>query len=235
MKHKRDRNNVTRNLEASFMSVDEQGIPIPKTASGVLMSVATYLQATQPPESDPRAALHRQQIKFLSTMGTTLIPEEPQPAVTAAAGNNTVNRRQPSPRRETRTREVTDRIARDRDRENRVIRGNDERTAPEQDNRVTRDRRNRGNHGHEERYQLNEGEDARNAITHNRVTRNRSRRAAQEEESDSSSSEDELEPCGALCFSRRIRETRMPKGFRLTSETPSTMAYRNHPPGWRTT
>ena len=87
--------------------------------------------------------------------------------------------------------------------------------------KTTRDRRNRGNRGHEERYQLNEGEDARNAITHNRVTRNRSRRAAQEEESDSSSSEDELEPYGALCFSRCIRETRMPKGFRVTSETPN--------------
>ena len=43
-----------------------------------------------------------------------------------------------------------------------------------QENRVTRDRRNRGNRGHEEHYQLNEGEDARNAITHNRVTRSRS-------------------------------------------------------------
>ena len=63
------RTTVTRNLENSFMSLDDGGIPIPKTATGALMSVATYLQATQPPENDPRAALHRQQIKFVSMAG----------------------------------------------------------------------------------------------------------------------------------------------------------------------
>ena len=43
------RTTVTRNLEDSFMSQDDAGIPIPKTATDALMSVATYLQAMQPP------------------------------------------------------------------------------------------------------------------------------------------------------------------------------------------
>ena len=46
------------------------------------------------------------------------------------------------------------------------------------------------------------------------------RRATRESSSDDPDSDEEFEPSGALCFSRRIRETRMPKGFRLTSETP---------------
>ena len=51
---------ATRNLDSSIMTEDADGIPIPRTASGALMSLSTYLRATQPPEGDPRAALHRQ-------------------------------------------------------------------------------------------------------------------------------------------------------------------------------
>ena len=64
-----------------------------------------------------------------------------------------------------------------------------------------------------------EGEDARNAITQSKVDRNRFERAAREVSSEDSDSEEEFEPCGALCFSRRIREPRIPKRFRLTSQT----------------
>ena len=78
-----------------------RGVPIPKTATGALMSVATYLQATQPPENDPRAALHRQQIRFVSIAGAELTSEEPpQPAASAAAVNNAPPRHQQSPRHE---------------------------------------------------------------------------------------------------------------------------------------
>ena len=108
------RTTVTRNLEDSFMSQDDAGIPIPKTATGTLMSVATYLQATQPPESDPRAALHRQQIKFVSMASAELIPEEPpQPTAAAMTANDAPPRRQQSPRREPWTRHLDDRAARD--------------------------------------------------------------------------------------------------------------------------
>ena len=38
---------------------------MPKTAPAALMSIGTYLQLTQPPEGDPRANVHRQQMKAL--------------------------------------------------------------------------------------------------------------------------------------------------------------------------
>ena len=57
--------------------------------------------------------------------------------------------------------------------------------------------------------------DARDDITQSRVNRSRRRRAAREEYSDEEASEEEIEPCGALCFTRAIRETRMPNGFKL--------------------
>src|SRR3954470_21446403 len=46
------------------------------------------------------------------------------------------------------------------------------------------------------------------------------RRASREEYSDEQVSDEEIEPCGALCFTRAIRETRMPSGFKLNSTTP---------------
>src|SRR4051812_44827868 len=45
------------------------------------------------------------------------------------------------------------------------------------------------------------------------------RRTAREEYSDKEASEEEIEPCGELCFTRAIRETRMPNGFKLNSTT----------------
>ena len=200
------------------MSLDEEGIPVPKTATGALMSVATYLQATQPLENDPRAALHHQQIKFINMAGAELLPKEPQPAGDAPAGNKTLPRHQRSPRQEPRTRHLSDRVARDQ--EDRVVWVRNDRAARDQEDRATRDRRNRATRGREDRYRLVEGEDARNAITQSKVNRNHSRRAGRDASSEDSDSEEEFEPCGALCFSQRIREARMPKGFRLTSETP---------------
>ena len=97
---------------------------------------------------------------------------------------------------------------------------NNERAARDQENRATCDRRNRATRGWEDRYRLAEGEDGHKAITQSKVDRNRSKRAAREVSSEDSDSVEEFEPCGALCFSRRIREARMPKGFRLTSKTP---------------
>ena len=113
------------------MSLDEEGIPIPRTAIGALMSVAMYLQATQPPEDDSRAALHRRQIKFVNMAGAKLIPEEPpQPEAEVAAANNAPTRRQPSPRHEPRTRRLGDRGARGP--EDRITCVNNERAARDQ-------------------------------------------------------------------------------------------------------
>ena len=57
-----DRTRVTCNLDSSFITEDENGIPVPKTANAAIMSVETYLRLTQPPEGDPRALLHKQKI-----------------------------------------------------------------------------------------------------------------------------------------------------------------------------
>jgi hypothetical protein len=99
---------LTRDLDVSFMTHDEDGIPIPKTAQGALMSVATYLKATQPPDSDPNAALHRQQIKSLHMAGGALATVEEHPG-----GSRT--RREATPRREVQTRENRDRTVANQD------------------------------------------------------------------------------------------------------------------------
>ena len=56
---------ATRNLESSYLTEDAEGIPVPRTTSAALMSIGTYLQLTQPPEGDPRANVHRQQVRAL--------------------------------------------------------------------------------------------------------------------------------------------------------------------------
>ena len=60
-----ERARATRNLESSYVTEDAEGIPVPKTTSGALMSIGTYLQLTQPPKGDPHANVHKQQIKAL--------------------------------------------------------------------------------------------------------------------------------------------------------------------------
>ena len=54
-----DRSNMTRNLESSFMTFDENGNVVAKTPEAAVLAVATYLRLTQPPEGDPRAQQHR--------------------------------------------------------------------------------------------------------------------------------------------------------------------------------
>src|SRR5664279_3805935 len=61
-----------------------------------------------------------------------------------------------------------------------------------------------------------EPRDARNTIAQSKFNRSRARREARE----SSYSDEENEDCGAPCFSREIRESRIPKNFKFTSETP---------------
>ena len=65
---------ITRNL--SFMTEDADGIPVPKTAAGALLSVGAYLKAMQPPADDPNAVLHRQQIKSLALAAKAIQPED---------------------------------------------------------------------------------------------------------------------------------------------------------------
>ena len=61
-----EREALTRNLGHSFMTFDEEGVPVAKTAAGALFTAAAYLEAIKPPADDPNAKLHRQQIKSLA-------------------------------------------------------------------------------------------------------------------------------------------------------------------------
>jgi hypothetical protein len=54
-----DRQNLSRNLDSSFQSVDEQGNIMPKTPEAALVAAQTYLYTTQPNLGDPREHMHR--------------------------------------------------------------------------------------------------------------------------------------------------------------------------------
>jgi hypothetical protein len=58
LKHS-DRRNLSRNLDSSFLSVDEQGNIMPKTPEAALVAERAYLYTTQPNLGDPREQMHR--------------------------------------------------------------------------------------------------------------------------------------------------------------------------------
>jgi hypothetical protein len=51
---------------------DEEGNIIPKTPEAAVLAVTTYLQSTQPPEGDPRAAIHRSALHGLGIVGAAI-------------------------------------------------------------------------------------------------------------------------------------------------------------------
>ena len=166
-----DRPRVTRNLDSSFVTEDENGIPIPKTANACIMTVETYLRLTQPPEGDARALLHKQQIMSMKAIEEALSNKVPS----------------------SRAREERERQAR-------------EPAAP--DVPAAQPLRHR-----------QPGEDLRNVIVQRTVDRNRTQRSTDTTNPDDQADRD-FEPCGAACFSFNIRDTRMPKGFKLAAGTP---------------
>jgi hypothetical protein len=61
-----DRRNLSRNLDSSFLSVDEQGNIIPKTPEAALVAAQAYLFTTQPTPGDPREHMHRASLQGLA-------------------------------------------------------------------------------------------------------------------------------------------------------------------------
>ena len=149
-----ERSGVTRNLEHSFMTLDADGVLVPKTAEGALLQIGAYLRATAPPAGDPAAVAHQQQMKALAL---------------AAKGLQTEKGRERSRSRSWHT---------------------------------SRDRRSRSPHRSSAR---------RDAYRRRALSRSK--------RSDSSDSGDNRDtgPCGARCFTRRIREAKMPKKFSLST------------------
>jgi hypothetical protein len=68
-----ERRRLSKNLDSSFLSADEQGNIIPKTPEAALVAAQTYLYTTRPSLGDPREHMHREALQGLRMVGNTLI------------------------------------------------------------------------------------------------------------------------------------------------------------------
>jgi hypothetical protein len=70
------RRSLSKNLNSSFLSVDEQGNIIPKTPEAALLAAQTYLYTTRPSPGDPREHMHRAALQGLRMVGNKLAAKE---------------------------------------------------------------------------------------------------------------------------------------------------------------
>jgi hypothetical protein len=71
-----DRRNLSRNLDSSFLSIDEQGNIVPKTLEAALVAAQTYLYTTRPSPEDPREHMHRAALQGLRLVGNKLTAKD---------------------------------------------------------------------------------------------------------------------------------------------------------------
>jgi hypothetical protein len=71
-----ERQSLSKNLDSSFLSVDEQGNIIPKTPEAALVAAQTYLYTTLPIPGYPREHMHRAALQGLRMVGNKLIAKE---------------------------------------------------------------------------------------------------------------------------------------------------------------
>jgi hypothetical protein len=71
-----DRTNLSRNLDSSFLSVDERGNIMPKTPEVALVEAQTYLYTTQPNLGDPREDMHQAALQGLRLVENKLTAKE---------------------------------------------------------------------------------------------------------------------------------------------------------------
>src|SRR3954463_7614231 len=77
----KERRDVTQTLHTSFMDMDADGNIIPKTPQAAILAATAYLAAHQPPEGDPKRAMHRSALTGLGLFGAALhedAPSEPK-------------------------------------------------------------------------------------------------------------------------------------------------------------
>jgi hypothetical protein len=67
-----ERQSLSKNLDSSFLSVDEQGNIIPKTPEAALVAAQAYLHTTRPSPGDPREHIHRAALQGLKMVGNKL-------------------------------------------------------------------------------------------------------------------------------------------------------------------
>jgi hypothetical protein len=70
------RQSLSKNLNSSFLSVDNQGNIIPKTPKAALVAAQTYLYTTRPSPGDPREHMHRATLQGLRMVGNKLTAKE---------------------------------------------------------------------------------------------------------------------------------------------------------------
>jgi hypothetical protein len=71
-----ERQSISKNLDSSFLSVDEQGNIIPKTLEAALVAAQAYLHTTRPNPGDPREHMHRAALQGLKMVGNKLTEKE---------------------------------------------------------------------------------------------------------------------------------------------------------------
>jgi hypothetical protein len=74
-----DRQSILKNLDSSFLSVDEQGNILPKTPEAALVAAQAYLLTTKPSPGDPREHMHRAALNGLSMVGHRLLAKGEEP------------------------------------------------------------------------------------------------------------------------------------------------------------
>jgi hypothetical protein len=75
LKHS-ERRNLSKNLDSSFLSVDEQGNIIPKTLEAALVVAQMYLYTTRPSPGDPKEHMHRATLQGLRMVGNKLTAKD---------------------------------------------------------------------------------------------------------------------------------------------------------------
>jgi hypothetical protein len=71
-----ERQSISRNLDSSFLSVDEHGNIIPKTSGAALVVAQAYLFTTRPIPGDPREHMHKAALNGLNMVGNKLSLKE---------------------------------------------------------------------------------------------------------------------------------------------------------------
>jgi hypothetical protein len=71
-----ERRSLSKDLDSSFLSVDEQSNIIPKTPEVALVAAQTYLYTTWPSPGDPREHMHRAALQGLRMVGNKLTAKE---------------------------------------------------------------------------------------------------------------------------------------------------------------
>jgi hypothetical protein len=67
-----ERQSISKNLDSSFLSVDEQGNIVPKTPEAALVAAQAYLLTTRPTPGDPREHMHKAALNGLNMVGHKL-------------------------------------------------------------------------------------------------------------------------------------------------------------------